>query len=114
MDSYLFYAYHTGAGEAQPGYFCGAGATGLPEWEGPLQLPNVTRGRCSASERVFDVARSDAGLVLTVSLPVSPRSESRGAYTIPWADIRDFEGVTPTGSAQFYAGPANISLTFVV
>lgn len=73
-------------------------------------LPAVSDGTCSESSRTWTVTKPAlGGLVLTVSQPVTPSSNTTGSYTIPASDL----AMTQTGASiqQSYTGPSSFALS---
>ncbi|PSR94437.1 hypothetical protein BD289DRAFT_427508 [Coniella lustricola] len=73
-------------------------------------LPAVADGTCAESSRTWTVTKPlTGGLVLTVSQPVTPSSNTSGTYTIPVTDLV----LTQTGASiqQSYDGPTSFALS---
>lgn len=76
-------------------------------------LPDVGpwQGACAETSKTFSVARTAAGgLELTVSQPVSPRSNTTGVYTIPAAELEHQQ--SGASIREVYVGPTSFGLEF--
>ncbi|KAJ4010944.1 hypothetical protein NW752_007517 [Fusarium irregulare] len=105
MCDYSFNVIQPGTMDTE-GYDCTAKVPGA----GPGELGEVKAGTCLPSSRTFDVVRSDEGLILTVSVQVSPNSFTKGSHLIPNKEIKTVKGDTPTGDVQAYDGPKDFPL----
>ncbi|KAF9880100.1 22kda glycoprotein [Colletotrichum karsti] len=94
----------------QPGTMetTGVKCSGLFQASGTSNLPDVKEAPCTDSSRTFDVVRSDAGLTLTVSQPVTPSSNQTGSHLIPNDQL--VTATQPNAQVQSYNGPAAFDL----
>ncbi|KAL1854042.1 hypothetical protein Daus18300_011540 [Diaporthe australafricana] len=104
MCSYNFGIIQAGNGETTP-VQCKALVQGTDG-----SLPEVTdgQGTCEESSRTFTVAKTDAGLVLTVSQPVTPSSNQTGSHTVVASEL-EFQQ-TGASSQQSYTGAKEFDL----
>ncbi|KAI0152175.1 hypersensitive response-inducing protein [Hypoxylon sp. NC0597] len=72
-------------------------------------LPDVKEGTCKESSRTFSVVRSDAGLTLTVSQPVTPSSNQTGSHLLPKDQLAISD--KPNAYVESYNGPRSFDLT---
>ncbi|KAI4593910.1 hypothetical protein KJ359_008954 [Pestalotiopsis sp. 9143b] len=75
---------------------------------GTSNLPDVTDGTCTDSSRTWTITRSDAGLVFTVTQPVTPSSNQSGTYTIPADQLA--VATQPNAEVESYTGPTSFDL----
>lgn len=75
---------------------------------GTSNLPDVTDGTCTDSSRTWTITRSDAGLVFTVTQPVTPSSNQSGTYTIPADQLA--VATEPNAEVESYTGPTSFDL----
>ncbi|KAH6659301.1 hypersensitive response-inducing protein [Truncatella angustata] len=71
-------------------------------------LPDVQEGTCEESSRTFSVVRSDAGLTLTVSQPVTPSSNQTGSHLLPSDEFAISN--EPNAVVESYTGPTAFNL----
>ncbi|KAI3396490.1 hypothetical protein diail_12110 [Diaporthe ilicicola] len=104
MCSYNFGIIQVGNGETIP-VDCKASVRGI---DGSLPAVTDGHGTCDNSSRTFTVDKTAAGLVLTVSQPVTPSSNQSGSHTI---DSHDLQYKQTGGSQlQVYVGSKDFDL----
>ncbi|QPC73140.1 hypothetical protein HYE68_003892 [Fusarium pseudograminearum] len=72
-------------------------------------LPDIKDGKCKDSSRTFTVTRSDKGLLVKISQPVSPKSNTVGEHFIPKSLL--FQSEVPNAEVQMYNGPKDFEFT---
>lgn len=87
---------------------CAITLTGLPD--GKLPEVGPWEGKCEQTSKTFSVARDGEGLVLTVSAPVSPSSNTTGTHAIPADQLKTEQ--SGASVRQSYVGPTAFSLEY--
>ncbi|GKT67153.1 22kDa glycoprotein [Colletotrichum tofieldiae] len=71
-------------------------------------LPDIKEAACTESSHTFDLVRGPAGIILTVSQPVSPNSNRIGSHLLPSSDFVISQ--EPNAVTESYVGPAGFHL----
>ena len=108
FSSYEFGVLQPGTMQTTPQQ-CKITVLGLPD--GKLPEVGPWEGKCEQTSKTFSVARDGENLVLTVSQPVSPASNTTGVHTITADQLKmDQSGASVR---QSYTGPTAFPLEFV-
>ena len=78
--------------------------------DGKLPEVGAWEGKCEQTSKTFSVARDGENLVLTVSAPVSPHSNTTGTHTITADQLKTER--SGASIRQSYVGPRAFSLEY--
>lgn len=107
LSSYQFGVLSPGTMQTTPQH-CAITVQGTPD--GKLPAVGPWQGKCEQTSKTFSVARNGEDLVLTVSAPVSPSSNTTGTHTIKAADLKTEQ--SGASVRQSYVGPKAFALEF--
>ena len=106
-NSYEFGVFQPGSYQKEPQH-CRTQVLGLAN--GDLPEVGPWEGKCEETSKTFSVARDGKKLVLTVSAPVTPASNTTGTHTIAADELKTEQ--SGASVRQSYVGPKAFALEF--